>query len=414
MLYSRSRARSRLARRLSWLVVLSLTTVALVAPGAAAPVSAASVAPIFLPADIDGDGKADANPTCEDLDGIYGGGQTWVELEKIDGSPTNGTYGEITITGASGQTFSWSSTVPVDAVLVKAGSDNHALYVYAPTAASAESSGDTNLTHGPSPQGTSHVSFCYDTSNPPPTLPPTEAPTTAPPTEAPTTAPPTVAPTTAPPTVAPTQAPTEAPGDVMASILIAKFDTRGTNNPNDDLMLDGASFEVYRDDGDETFDAGDELVVAEAPTDGGLLDTDLLDAGWYWIVESIVPDGYVGSDPTLVELNTDDKITCIWDAAGLIECEDNVGNVRELSWTIVLVDNAPIGEAPTGAVGSATGRPGGAAGITLPPTDTLSGGTSVPAGDGWRLILLAMAGLIAAALLMTPATAVVRRNDRHR
>ncbi len=35
MLYSRSRARSRLARRLSWLVVLSLTTVALVAPATA-------------------------------------------------------------------------------------------------------------------------------------------------------------------------------------------------------------------------------------------------------------------------------------------------------------------------------------------------------------------------------------------
>ena len=33
MLYSRSRARSRLARRLSWLVVLSITSVALFAPG---------------------------------------------------------------------------------------------------------------------------------------------------------------------------------------------------------------------------------------------------------------------------------------------------------------------------------------------------------------------------------------------
>ena len=40
------------------------------------------------------------------------------------------------------------------------------MYVYAPTAASAESSGDTGLTHGPSQQGISHVSFCYDTSQP--------------------------------------------------------------------------------------------------------------------------------------------------------------------------------------------------------------------------------------------------------
>ena len=47
MLYSRSRARSRLARRLSWLLVLSLTSVALFAPGAAIPVFAAdAVAPV--------------------------------------------------------------------------------------------------------------------------------------------------------------------------------------------------------------------------------------------------------------------------------------------------------------------------------------------------------------------------------
>ncbi len=256
---------------------------------------------------------------------------------------------------------------------------------------------------------------CPEATVAPTTAPPTEAPTTAPPTVAPTTAPPTVAPTTAPPTVAPTGGvlPTEAPAAVMASILIAKSDNRGTTNPNDDVMLDGASFEVYRDDGDEAFDAGDELVMPATPTDRGLLDTDLLDAGWYWIVESVVPAGYVGSDPILVQLNTDDAITCIWDAAGLIECDDNVGNVRELSWTIVLVDNTPVGEAPTGGVGGATGTPG-APGLTLPPTDTLSGGTSVPAGDGWRLILLAMAGLMAAALLVTPARVVVRKDDRNR
>ena len=54
---------------------------ALFAPGTMS-VSAASVAPIYLPADIDGDGKDDSNPTCADLDGLYGGTQTWAELEK--------------------------------------------------------------------------------------------------------------------------------------------------------------------------------------------------------------------------------------------------------------------------------------------------------------------------------------------
>jgi hypothetical protein len=63
---------------------------------------------------------------------------------------------------------------------------------------------------------------------------------------------------------------------------------------------------------------------------------------------------------------------------------------------------------PTGGVLPATGTPG----ATLPPTDTSFGGDG-PAGptDGWRLVLLAIAGLMAGVLLLTPATAVVRRKD---
>ena len=63
---------------------------------------------------------------------------------------------------------------------------------------------------------------------------------------------------------------------------------------------------------------------------------------------------------------------------------------------------------PEGEVGGATGTPG----VTLPPTDTdLAQGGAAQAGDGWRLILLAMAGLLAATLLLTPASAVVSRKD---
>ena len=60
---------------------------------------------------------------------------------------------------------------------------------------------------------------------------------------------------------------------------------------------------------------------------------------------------------------------------------------------------------PTGGVGGATGTPG----TTLPPTDALDGQSS--AGESWRLIVLAMAGILAAALLLTPAR-VVRKADR--
>jgi len=34
--------------------------------------------------------------------------------------------------------------------------------------------------------------------------------------------------------------------------------------------------------------------------------------------------------------------------------------------------------------------------------------------DGWRVVLLALAGVLAAALLLTPATAVIRKDDQRR
>ena len=49
--------------------------------------------------------------------------------------------------------------------------------------------------------------------------------------------------------------------------------------------------------------------------------------------------------------------------------------------------------------------------VTLPPTDTLSGGTTAPSSDSWRLILLAMAGLLVTTLLLTPNRSVTKRND---
>jgi len=63
-------------------------------------------------------------------------------------------------------------------------------------------------------------------------------------------------------------------------------------------------------------------------------------------------------------------------------------------------------QAPTGAVGGATATPG----TTLPPTDTLGDSAAATGSDGWRVILLALAATLAAALLLTPARVV--RKDR--
>ncbi len=60
-----------------------------------------------------------------------------------------------------------------------------------------------------------------------------------------------------------------------------------------------------------------------------------------------------------------------------------------------------------GEVEAATGTPS----VTLPPTDSLSGGAGTGSG-GVPIALLAMAGLMAAAVLMTPASVGFKRGKR--
>jgi hypothetical protein len=98
------------------------------------------------------------NATCADLAIDFG--------TKID-PPTSGTYAlgtsghTVTVTTADGVYFDWSSTLGIDAVVVKGGPDSSG-YLYDP-----EAFGDTGL-HAPindnndQPFGLSHISFCYD------------------------------------------------------------------------------------------------------------------------------------------------------------------------------------------------------------------------------------------------------------
>ena len=77
---------------------------------------------------------------------------------------------------------------------------------------------------------------------------------------------------------------------------------------------------------------------------------------------------------------------------------------------------------PTGGVGGATATPTPAGGVsgatgtppTLPRTDSIDGSGSGSTGDGWRVLLLALAGLLAGVLVLTPAKAVVRKDDAPR
>lgn len=127
------------------------------------------------------------NPGCAD---IAPEGEIWIE-SKVE-PPEDGEFSDGTLTvnvdvrdTDDGQVFDWDSNIGVDAVIVKGG-PNANVYLYDP-----ESMGDTGL-HAPvSPSGQwaglSHISFCYDEDDVPPTTTPTTAPT--PPTTAPSVQP---------------------------------------------------------------------------------------------------------------------------------------------------------------------------------------------------------------------------------
>ena len=82
----------------------------------------------------------DPTPNGPDLGYDFG-----FKIDNIDG-PFNGVYSDgvltVTITNSTNTTFSWSSSIGVDAVIVKGG-PNANVYVYDPP---AESTGDDGLT----------------------------------------------------------------------------------------------------------------------------------------------------------------------------------------------------------------------------------------------------------------------------
>lgn len=217
-----------------------------------------------------------------------------------------------------------------------------------------------------------------------------------------------------------------------ASILIVSLDTRGTDATDDDVLLDGTVFSVHADDGDGAFDPiADTVAFGPSPAVGGLLDSSRLEPGQYW-VDADPPVGYETPPPTLVELNTDGTRTCVWEASGLTECQANDAGAEGLSWTMVLVRNAPTPAptatptatstpaptpapsdptpAQTGEVQAATGRPA----VTLPPTDRVGPGREPAAAPAaaWAIVLLLSLSALMARTARTRAATVRRPGPR--
>ncbi len=284
----------RTVRRAGWFASGLMVAAATVAPA----VSAASVAPQPINS---------GNPTCAS----FAGGAAWTQFKLENAQLANGIYsdGTLTVTIANYAdsasqvpgSFDWASNLGIDAVVVKAGSTKHNLFVYSP-----ESTGDTAL--GPQAgkgNGISHISFCYDVE----------------------------------------AADTQPEGDE---------NPEGDTQPDEDQDTDEDQDESATETTTES--TGDVAADQGGPT--------TVNPG----VEALEPCGH-GDDE--VQPNT-----------------------------------APTG-ASEGAVLSATSA-SVVATATLPPTDT-SPVVGQSQADSWRLIVLGMAALLAAALILTPS-----RQDRIR
>jgi hypothetical protein len=202
-----------------------------------------------------------------------------------------------------------------------------------------------------------------------------------------------------PPSQQPSQPPTQGPAE--GAIEIQKIDNKGTQDFEDDVLLNGASFALYRDNGDSAYSAVTDTLVSgpSAATDGTLM-IEHLTSGSYWVVETVVPAGFTGSDPILIVLNLDPTKVCLWDRDGLHGCEDADGDGP---LDVVFVDNTPTGSdqpaAPSGEVQGVRGTPN----ATPPATDTI-GNASDTNGGSWRIVLAGVAVLIAVSLLFTRPT----------
>jgi hypothetical protein len=170
------------------------------------------------------------------------------------------------------------------------------------------------------------------------------------------------------------------------------------------VPLGGATFSVYLDNGDNVFNASTDTLVEgpdAAPT--GFLDYGGLEDGTYWIVEVVVPTGFVGSPPIQAEVDSDSGEVCVYDRNGLVGCFE-----EEFSGTGVYVTNTAVQATPTPTPGGGVSGETGTPRVTLPPTDTELA-QSAPSSDGWRTMLALLAAVLATALVITPRRGFARR-----
>jgi hypothetical protein len=344
------------SRAIGWLAVLTMLALAALGPSVGS-VAASHVTPTVVA----------GNPDCEDLGFDFG--------FKVD-PPLHGDYGDDGFTvhvdflndgalvppdpGPPNSMEFWA-TPGVDGVFVKGGPEGN-LYEYDPPANHDDGLVAPNTPSG-GPAAISHVWFCYNEAQP--TEPP---PTEPPPTEPPPTEPP----------------PEEGTADI---VVVKALDPVGDLDPADWLPGEGWEFDLTVEGGSAdpnalTTDANgeaDTTISLEGETAGVEIsetlqtDFELLDAACFQVFEEELSDPLGVLDGTSLSLEVE--------SGGLYVCQfvNGGGEVQALTPT------------PT------------------PPATDAIGDRPASAGPDYRIILVALAAVLALVLTLTPVPKRIRR-----
>jgi hypothetical protein len=145
---------------------------------------------------------------------------------------------------------------------------------------------------------------------------------------------------------------TPRPGAVVAPILIAKLDDRGTRTRGDDRLLRSATFRILFDDGDQRYEPQDDRAVFEGVARRGWLAFLPQEAGGYWIVEVTAPSGYQPSQPIRVTIALGRQPRCLHDGGRVICSSED--EPESNGYLVVAIRNSPVGLPPTDERGRAT------------------------------------------------------------
>ena len=166
---------------------------------------------------------------------------------------------------------------------------------------------------------------------------------------------------------------------------MAKINDNGTTNDfSDDVLLPGATFAFYLDDGDGLFEPGtDDIAVGQVTSDTGWHRVVPPGPGDYWVVEQNEPEGFDVAPPLLVPFGLDHASeNCLVTATETFCVPDDD---PDGGYLVVVVADSPLA---------------GVGAVTPPPTD-VTASIDTERQSGLAVALAALSGLAAASIVLS-------------